>query len=501
MGGEWETAIVPAPPKQSDAILAHSSYKEAFHSAIPPYLLPTGVALMLDGRRFLLNGGLLYTDVGIHAEYATPEMDNAEEIVAHQKAGERIVAEIVSAMNSTRALRNDGVTLRLFRNNNAENREDPKDNRKPLPKSYGDHESYMTEPGDRTNPTKEYLIHRLAPFFISRIIFTGNGYIAEEKKRVRFFLSQRAYVTEKVVSGDTQHNRGIINTRQEPLAHAHKYARLHVIVGDSTIFQAATFLKFGTTDIVLDMIEMGFLSDPPLGCPVDETFLWALHEFNVDVSLRTKVGGLSAVALQKWYCEKAEEFFNLYPKRLTRVRNRVMELWKEAIEAAESDYPIQNLAPIAGWAAKWTHIDRDIARRGHSWGTNPYQYIHVDTKRSDESAHQDKRTILGHIKLLSIIFDRILPEGTALLLERKGYTAKIVSDEMVEKAQSGNLLSGRAKARVTDLRVAYRELTQGKLEKVIMDWEKVQIVGTALNTTFTYGDPFTATPQVAKAKL
>ena len=501
MGGEWETAMVPALPKQLDAVLNSSSYQKAFYSSIPSYLLPNGVALMLDGRRYLLNGGLIYTDVGFHAEYATPEVDDAEEIVAHQKAGERIMAEIVWDMNRTEALRRDGVTIRLFRNNNAENREDPKEGKKRLPKSYGDHESYMTKPGDDTNPTKEYLPPRLAPFFISRIIFTGNGYATEEKGRIRFFLSQRAYVTEKVASSQTQYDRGIINTRQEPLAPIAKYARLHVIVGDSTIFQAATFLKFGTTDIVLDMIEKKFLSDPPLGCPMDGTFLWALHEFNADISLKTKFNGWSAVALQKWYHKKAKEFFILYPGRLTRVRNRVMKLWEAAIEAAESDYPAQSLAPIAGWAAKWKHIDRDIARRGYSLGTKPHQYIRVDTKQKDGSVKQEERTILNHVKLLSIIFDRILPEGTALLLERKGYTAKIVSDEMIEKAKSGNLLSGRAKARVTDLHVAYRELAQGKLEKVIMDWEKIQIVGASLNTTFTYGDPFIATPQVAKAKL
>ncbi len=40
---------------------------------------------------FLENGARLYLDVGSHPEYATPECDDVKELVAHDKAGERIL--------------------------------------------------------------------------------------------------------------------------------------------------------------------------------------------------------------------------------------------------------------------------------------------------------------------------------------------------------------------------------------------------------------------------
>ncbi len=40
---------------------------------------------------FLRNGARLYLDVGSHPEYATPECDSVTDLVAHDRAGERIL--------------------------------------------------------------------------------------------------------------------------------------------------------------------------------------------------------------------------------------------------------------------------------------------------------------------------------------------------------------------------------------------------------------------------
>ena len=46
---------------------------------------------------FLENGARLYLDVGSHPEYATPECDAVEELITHDKAGERILESLLAA--------------------------------------------------------------------------------------------------------------------------------------------------------------------------------------------------------------------------------------------------------------------------------------------------------------------------------------------------------------------------------------------------------------------
>ena len=78
---------------------------------------------------------------------------------------------------------------------------------------------------------------------------------------VPFQLSQRADFFEEEVGLETTLKRPIVNTRDEPHCDAQKYRRLHVIVGDANMSEVATYLKVGTTAIVLAMIEDDALGD------------------------------------------------------------------------------------------------------------------------------------------------------------------------------------------------------------------------------------------------
>jgi proteasome accessory factor A len=81
---------------------------------------------------FLENGARLYLDVGSHPEYATPECDSPEQVVAHDKAGERILEDLVAA--AEQRLHEEGIAgqISLFKNNT-----DSAGN------SYGCHENYL----------------------------------------------------------------------------------------------------------------------------------------------------------------------------------------------------------------------------------------------------------------------------------------------------------------------------------------------------------------------
>src|SRR6202795_1032284 len=218
----------------------------------------------------LPNGARYYVDHA-HPEYSTPECLTPLELVAHDKAGERILErsldEVMRSLPSA-------PRLSIYKNNS-----DGKGN------SYGTHENYLV---DRAVPFGD-LVRDLTPFFVSRIVFCGAGKLGaeaqwDESGRSIYQLTQRADFFEAEVGLETTLKRPIINTRDEPHADPEKYRRLHVIVGDANMCEVATFLKLGTTAIVLKMIEDGFLPDFSLVNPVA-----AIHDVSRDVSLKVQV--------------------------------------------------------------------------------------------------------------------------------------------------------------------------------------------------------------------
>ena len=189
---------------------------------------------------FLENGARLYLDVGSHPEYATPECDSIEDVVADDKAGERILAGLAESAEAR--LREEGIRgiVYLFKNNT-----DSAGN------SYGCHENYLTARRDDFVHYAQVLI----PFLVTRQIYAGVGKVLQTARGAVYCISQRAEHIWEGVSSATTRSRPIINTRDEPHADAERYRRLHVIVGDSNMSEYATYLKIGATSIMLRMLE------------------------------------------------------------------------------------------------------------------------------------------------------------------------------------------------------------------------------------------------------
>jgi hypothetical protein len=99
----------------------------------------------------------LYNDHG-HPEYSTPECNDLRSLVAHDKAGERIILECARARAAA-----IGKTVDIFKNNTDFHGA-----------SYGTHESYLVK---RSVPWSE-VVHNLAPFLATRIIYAGAGKVA-----------------------------------------------------------------------------------------------------------------------------------------------------------------------------------------------------------------------------------------------------------------------------------------------------------------------------------
>src|SRR5215204_698082 len=283
------------------------------------YLFRRVVSWGRSSNVFLANGARLYLDVGSHPEYATPECDSIYDLVVHDKAGERILEQLLAS--AEQRLREEGIrgVIYLFKNNT-----DSAGN------SYGCHENYLTSRRDDLAHYAEVLI----PFFVSRQIYAGAGKVLQTARGAIYCIAQRAEHIWEGVSSATTRSRPIINTRDEPHADAERYRRLHVIVGDSNMNEVTTLLKVGSADIVLGMIEAGVaMRDLSLENPIR-----AIREVSHDVTGRRKVRlasgkEASALEVQQEYFEKASEFCER--RGVDAVTKRVLDLWGRVLAAVE----------------------------------------------------------------------------------------------------------------------------------------------------------------------
>ena len=306
------------------------------------YLFRRVVSWGRSSNVFLENGARLYLDVGSHPEYATPECDSISDLVIHDKAGERILEHLV--VSAEARLREEGIrgVIFLFKNNT-----DSAGN------SYGCHENYLTTRRDDFTHYAEVLI----PFLISRQIYAGAGKVLQTARGAQYCISQRAEHIWESVSSATTRSRPIINTRDEPHADAERYRRLHVIVGDSNMSEYATFLKVGTTSIMLRMLEDSsvVMRDMTLENPIR-----AIREISHDTTCRRKVRlangrEASALDIQSEYLERAQRYQQ--GKGLSPLEDKALQMWEHCLKGIEKDP--WSLDRECDWVMK-TETDRGL---------------------------------------------------------------------------------------------------------------------------------------------
>ena len=287
------------------------------------YLFRRVVSWGRSSNVFLRNGARLYLDVGSHPEYATPECDSVIDLVAHDRAGERILEGLL--VDAEKRLHDEGIAgeIYLFKNNT-----DSAGN------SYGCHENYLVSRHGEFGRLADVLI----PFLVTRQLICGAGKVLQTPRGAVFCLSQRAEHIWEGVSSATTRSRPIINTRDEPHADAERYRRLHVIVGDSNMNEVTTLLKVGSADIVLRMIEAGVvMRDLSLENPIR-----AIREVSHDITGRRKVRlatnkEVSALEIQQEYLAKATEFVER--RGGDQTAKRVVELWGRVLQRGRDRRP------------------------------------------------------------------------------------------------------------------------------------------------------------------
>ncbi|HEY3979687.1 MAG TPA: depupylase/deamidase Dop [Streptosporangiaceae bacterium] len=311
----------------------------------------------------LTNGARLYVDHA-HPEYSAPECTNPLDAVLWDKAGERVMAEAAAKAASMPG----GPSIQLYKNNT--------DNKGA---SYGCHENYLMSRG---TPFADIVRH-LTPFFVSRQVVCGAGRVGRgaDGRDEGFQISQRADFFEVEVGLETTLKRPIINTRDEPHADPDKYRRLHVIIGDANMSEVSTYLKLGTTALVLAMIEDRFLAaDLSVEAPVAE-----LRAISHDPSCRHLVTlrdgrKMTAVQLQLEYLELARKYTeDKYGTDVDEATADVLARW-ESVLSRLADDPMQCSREL-DWVTKLEIVEGYRSRDGLAWNHPRLQL--VDLQFSD----------------------------------------------------------------------------------------------------------------------
>lgn len=307
----------------------------------------------------LTNGARLYVDHA-HPEYSTPEVTTPLDIVRWDKAGEQIMLDA-----QRRAAQLPGGSPILMYKNNTDNKG----------ASYGAHENYLMR---RSTPFAEIVRH-LTPFFVSRQVVTGSGRvgIGQDGRGHGFQISQRADYFEVEVGLETTLKRPIINTRDEPHADPEKYRRLHVIIGDANLAEISTYLKVGTTALVLAMIEDRFISlDLAVDGPVS-ALRAVSHDPTLKQTITLKDGRtLTAVQLQLEYLDLAKKYVeDRYGADADRQTVDVLARWESVLDRLERD-PM-SLAGELDWVAKLKLLEQYRDRDGLGWDDAKLQMIDV----------------------------------------------------------------------------------------------------------------------------
>ena len=309
--------------------------------------LPDGT----QGGVFLQNGARLYIDAGCHPEFSTPECANPWDLVRYVQAGECILADLARALETEEREVSETSVLR--------SNVDYSGSRA----TWGCHESYLHRQDPQIFPDQ------IIPHLVSRIIYTGaGGFNSLQPSGLEFTLSPRVWHLTHEVSGESTQNRGIFHTKNESLSSS-GYSRLHILCGESLCSELASWLKIGTTALVVALIDAGVR-------PGDGVHVWApltaMREFAGDPTCSTTAKlhdgtRLSALDIQRHYLSQAEE--HLHRDFMPPFAQAVCERWRAILDALGG--APESVATQLDWAIKFLLYTDRARRQGIAWESIP----------------------------------------------------------------------------------------------------------------------------------
>lgn len=297
----------------------------------------------------LPNGARLYVDHA-HPEYSSPETLNPRDAVLWDRAGDIIAQRMMQAvLNSGRP------EIVLVKNNT-----DGKG------AAYGSHENYQM----RRDTDFDDLARAITPFLVTRPVICGAGRvgIGQESERPGFQISQRADFVENHIGLETTFNRPIINTRDEAHADPRSFRRFHVIGGDANQFDMSTYLRMGSTSLVLWAIEQGVdlqWDALTLSNPVPE--VWAVSQDPTLTYRLSTITGASYTALemQMMYRDLVADALQQAGAETDADTHEFLTVWTDVMDRMKRD--LFSVAPDVEWVAKFQLLGRQKQRLGVDW--------------------------------------------------------------------------------------------------------------------------------------
>ena len=411
---------------------------------------------------FTRGGARLYLDVGSHPEFATAECDRLEDVLAQDRAGELVMADLAEQANTRLAATGVAGQIHLLKNNR-----DAEGN------GFGCHENYLVRRrGDFWNDART-----LVPHLVTRQILVGAGHIAADGDTgpagdgLRgYVFSQRADQMWDAVSSATTRARPLINTRDEPHADAERYRRMHVIVGDSNIAQGSTLLKVAGMDLLLDYLEHGGdLGDLALADPM-RAIRDTCHDMSGGVLLE-RVDGRTITPLEM----QAEHLGRLRDHvaqdiEVTALHTAALDLWERGLQALRLQQP-ELVDTELDWAVKQRLLTRYCQRH--------------DTDLTDP-----------RVRCLALAYhDVSVGGGLRQRLEGAGLLRRFVDEETCRRAVDTPPATTRAR-----LRGAVVARAEDLRRDVSVDWVGVRL-DDGVCSPVTLSDPFCAVDERIDALL
>lgn len=440
-GTECEYALVYSPDdKGVNAFRDDETLLDRLKRLTPFLVASLGAKGYTFAGEFLGNGGRFYIDRGAHPEYATPECASVRDLVAHEKAGDRIVWELVRHAGSVMAEAGKPGKLRVFKNNIDS-----------FGATYGCHENYLAAPRAMEN------ISAIIPFLVTRQIFSGAGKVAPRGASGAgpYQLAQRADFIERVFSDRTSQVRGIINLRKREIPRQGQNTRLHVLVGDSNMSEYALGLRIGATALVLRLLEEDSLHDMPVLVSPVQAIKEVSRVFDCPLELENRKGRYNALDIQTIYLEKVRRFFDDHGSGSGE--EEILNLWERSLAGLRKvricsqnwvleDDP-EDLRRKIDWILKLWLINRVQQENGFDW--QDYRLRLLDARYHD-------------LDPASGVFERCQALNLA---------DRMVGEDEIRKAQIEPPQDTRAWTRGMII-----QSTAGKnVEVIIKGWERINV--------------------------
>ena len=411
---------------------------------------------------FTRGGARLYLDVGSHPEFATAECDRLEDVLAQDRAGELVMADLVEQANAHLVASGVPGRIHLLKNNR-----DAEGN------GFGCHENYLVRRrGDFWNDART-----LIPHLVTRQILVGAGHIAAAGDTRRaadglraYVFSQRADQMWDAVSSATTRARPLINTRDEPHADAERYRRMHVIVGDSNIAQGSTLLKVAAMDLLLDYLEHGGeLGDLALADPM-RAIRDTCHDMSGGVLLERSDGRtITPLEVQAEHLGRLRDHV-AQGVEVTALHEAALDLWERGLQALRLQQP-ELVDKELDWAVKHRLLTRYCQRH--------------DTDLTDP-----------RVSRLALAYHDVSPgEGLRQRLEGAGLLRRFVDEATCRQAVDTPPATTRAR-----LRGAVVARAEDLRRDVSVDWVGVRL-DDGVCSPVTLSDPFCAVDERIDALL